>query len=139
LDDAGIERFRIAGIDPPERKLTKKEKRIRIEKPDPTVSGISMMSSTSSRQNRMKRKKAAVVRQCFEKQLRVNPHISGKLTVAIVLKENGRVKEVIIEKNSTENEELGDCVKSRFLNLRFPRTEGGEATIRHNFQLQSGQ
>ena len=136
LDQAGLKQFHDAGLAPPEKKQTKKEKR---DKPAPQVSGMSMASSTATRKNREQKRSAAIVKRCFEKLLRANPSLSGKLRIAITIQEDGRVGSVNIEKNTTGSDELGKCVEKGLLRLRFPKPEAGEVVVRQNFQLQSGR
>jgi len=62
------------------------------------------------------------IRYCYERRLRVNPHLAGRLQVAFTIDGNGRV----IRVNSTGlDPSVGRCVEQVVHIMRFPRPQGG--------------
>lgn len=60
------------------------------------------------------------VRQCYERELKSDPDLSGKVTVSFdIAGGTGAVSATAIVGNTTGNTELGDCIKKVVVRIRF--------------------
>ena len=60
------------------------------------------------------------VRQCYERELKSDPDLGGKVTVSFdIAGGTGNVSGTAIVGNTTGNAELGDCIKKVVLRIRF--------------------
>jgi hypothetical protein len=64
------------------------------------------------------RRKKSQVQYCYEKRLKENPNISGRLVIMVDI-DKGRVTQVRIEANKTGDKEIESCVKSKVKRWRF--------------------
>ena len=63
---------------------------------------------------------------CYERALKRNPGLSGKISVRIEINTVGRVTTVGIESDSIGDPTVTACVKATMKRLRFPPPEGGD-------------
>ena len=59
------------------------------------------------------------IKQCYERQLKGDPDLKGKVTVSFEIDTEGNVSGVGIEENSTGNAELANCIKREIGRIRF--------------------
>jgi hypothetical protein len=59
------------------------------------------------------------VKQCYERQLKKDPDLAGKVTVSFDIDTGGRVNGTAITGNTTGNSELGDCIKKVVARIVF--------------------
>ena len=59
------------------------------------------------------------IKQCYERQLKSDPDLKGKVTVSFEIGTDGNVSGVGIEDNSTGNAELANCIKREVGRIRF--------------------
>jgi TonB family protein len=59
------------------------------------------------------------VKQCYEKELKGNPDLAGKVTVSFDIDTSGNVSGVAIAANTTGNSALADCIKNVVKRIRF--------------------
>lgn len=71
----------------------------------------------------------AAIKRCYDKALITKPSLKGKISVKIVVKEDGTVGNVGFSEDTLRDAEVGKCVKGIIGRLRFPKPEGGPATI----------
>ncbi|MBL8601105.1 MAG: AgmX/PglI C-terminal domain-containing protein [Myxococcales bacterium] len=77
------------------------------------------------------------IRSCYERSLRNNPTLSGRLDVRFTIGESGRISSI----NSSglpAAPEVGTCVEGRIRNLVFPRPEGGSVEFSFPFTFTPG-
>lgn len=72
------------------------------------------------------------IKACYERGLRRDPTISGRLTMVFTIGGGGRVVDAQTS-SSTLPVEIGDCVAGRIRSLRFPPPEGGDVTVSYPF------
>jgi len=65
------------------------------------------------------RAKQAQARYCYERQLKTNPGLAGRLVAAVHIS-GGRVTSVELDENATGDAELGACIASKIRRWRFP-------------------
>lgn len=66
------------------------------------------------------------LRYCYQKQHYLNPALVGDVTVAVDLDPDGTVAGVEIAPLLEGGEDLQQCVRARFMRLRFPATASGD-------------
>jgi outer membrane biosynthesis protein TonB len=90
----------------------------------------------SSVARRIRRKKRAF-QSCYERELKRNPSLKGKLVLEVTVGGNGRVNDVSVDSNGLNNQ-VANCIKSKMRSIRFPKPEGGEeATFTYPFIFAS--
>jgi TonB family protein len=73
------------------------------------------------------------VQDCYEKELKKNPKLGGKITIRFTIGEDGKVSEARTESDSMGNPAVADCILSRLRHWRFPKPEGGNVTVSYPF------
>jgi TonB family protein len=102
---------------------------------------LQEFDSDSRSQNDIKkviRRRLGGIKHCYEKRLKRNPDLKGKIVVRFVIHAGGRVIEVEVVENTTGDRELGQCIAARVKSVRFPPAEGGETSVVYPFILAPG-
>ena len=73
------------------------------------------------------------VKRCYDKALLVNPTLKGKVSVTILINEKGRVESVEISEDTIKDAEVVKCIKGVVSRLRFPKPDGGPASVTFPF------
>lgn len=76
---------------------------------------------------------SAAVKRCYDKALLVNPTLKGKISVTILINEKGRVESVEISEDTVKDAEVAKCIKGVVSRLRFPKPDGGPASVTFPF------
>jgi len=107
---------------------TKKHKGVKVRgkvlTQEPIIEGTLNQNKLIKLINRKRRS----VAYCYERELKKNPGLSGKITVQITIAKNGRVAQTEIEDN-TLTATIGRCMVKRVKRWRFPKPEGDQATV----------
>lgn len=77
---------------------------------------VASVRSTMKRYN-------ARIRACYEKELKSNPDLSGKLTAYWIITTSGSPSDVEVIGNSTGNSGLGACIVREIKRIKFPAPE----------------
>ncbi|MGM0574833.1 MAG: TonB family protein [Myxococcota bacterium] len=83
-----------------------------------------------------RRKRA--IQYCYEKALKVNENVKGKVTIKFTIGPAGRITNVSIVTNSTGDASIGQCIMNKVKTWRFPPPEGGSVTATFPFVLSKG-
>ncbi len=75
----------------------------------------------------------AAIKRCYDKALTSNPQLKGKMSVKIVINQQGRVNSTEIVDDSLHDAEVAKCVKGVIGRLRFPKPADGTATVTFPF------
>ena len=75
----------------------------------------------------------AAIKRCYDKALMSNPQLKGKLSVKIVINQQGRVDSAEIVDDSLHDAEVSKCVRGVISRLRFPKPADGTATVTFPF------
>lgn len=78
------------------------------------------------------------IKACYERALRRNPTLEGRVTIAFTVGGGGRVTSASAS-NDTIGSEVSSCIVSRFQALRFPAPQGGNVTFSYPFFFQPAQ
>lgn len=69
------------------------------------------------------------IRACYEKKLRTNPSLGGKLVITFEIAEQGRVSSAKTKSNTLGDPEVGQCVADRIQAQRFPEPPAGTIAV----------
>jgi outer membrane biosynthesis protein TonB len=69
--------------------------------------------------------RAGSARPCYERALRVNSALQGKLTVSVKVDPQGNVCAASIAQDAIHSPEVSNCVTGMFRSARFPAPSGG--------------
>jgi Ca-activated chloride channel family protein len=88
---------------------------------------------------RVVRRHLAQVRACWEQTLTIDPSLSGRVVLEMVIDEKGRVISATLVENPIGDAALGQCIERAARSWRFPGFPGGSAiSVRYPFTLQPG-
>ena len=84
------------------------------------------------------KKRMKAIKYCYEKALKKNDSIKGKVKIKFTIGTAGRVTAIKVTKNTTKDKGVADCIKGKVKSWRFPKPEGGEVTVSYPFLLDKG-
>jgi TonB family protein len=74
------------------------------------------------------------IKACYERELKRNPTLAGKVTIQFTIEEQGTVSGVKVTENSTGEDAVGQCVANAVQRFRFtPGPDGGSVTFSYPF------
>jgi hypothetical protein len=76
------------------------------------------------------------VRACYERRLKTNSFLEGKLDLNIQIGLTGAVKGVSVNSDTVRDSEMLSCVKQVIRKWNFPKPKGGEVTIAKRFTFR---
>lgn len=79
------------------------------------------------------RKRIGAVKACYEKELKKNPKLEGKIVVQFTINEGGRVEDTTIKSDSIGEAAVGECIMGAIKKWPFARPEGGSVTVAFPF------
>ena len=111
------------------------------EKKEATVrGGVSMQAPEVDSTDVDREKLAAYVRsrkgaiqQCYEKELKRNPSLKGKVVVRFSITPSGRTSDIDIEENTLGNEAVASCIKTTIRGWVFPFKPPSEVPVAYPF------
>ena len=85
--------------------------------------------------------RAGAARPCYERALRVNASLQGKLTVSVRVDPSGNVCSASIKEDAVHSPEVSNCVTGMFRSAKFPPPTGGcmDVNIPLNFTPREGK
>ena len=85
------------------------------------------------------RTRIGAIKACYERALKRNPNLSGKVKVRWTITAAGTVSAVEIEEDSMGDNEVSSCIKGLVSRWRFPAPSGGSVDVVYPFVFQSSQ
>jgi TonB family protein len=79
------------------------------------------------------RARKRMVQDCYERELKRDPGLSGKIEIEFTIDSNGRISEAFVASNRMGSDAVGDCIISRLKRWRFPKPDGGSVTVNFPF------
>lgn len=79
------------------------------------------------------RGRKASIQACYEKELKRNPSLKGKVVVRFTITPQGRASEIDIEENTLGNEAVAACIKTTIRGWVFPFKPGSEVPVAYPF------
>jgi TonB family protein len=83
--------------------------------------------------SRVVRTRKRMVQDCYERELKRDPSLSGKIEIEFTIDESGRVSEAYVSRNQMGSDAVGDCITARIRRWRFPKPDGGSVTVNFPF------
>ena len=87
--------------------------------------------------SRVINRRASRIQQCYERKLKVNPKLAGKVIVNFTIGRAGRVTQAKPVTDSVGSG-VGSCVAQVVKGFRFPRPKGGNVMVNKTFVFDSG-
>jgi TonB family protein len=106
---------------------------VKIKKPSEAF-GTGVLDPNSIAKVVGRRKNA--IKACYEKQLKKNPKLAGKVKIQFTILGSGRVGDVQVLQDSTGEPAVGACIKRNMKRWKFPKPDGGSVTVAFPFVFQ---
>jgi outer membrane biosynthesis protein TonB len=114
------------------------EKRIKVRVGGGTLGGMSGTGKIDKGSvARVFQRRKGAIKYCYEKALKTNPKVSGKVSIRFQIGTAGRITNVTVTANTTGDSSIGACISGKVQSWRFPPAEGGAVTFTHTFILSS--
>ncbi|MBK9758248.1 MAG: AgmX/PglI C-terminal domain-containing protein [Nannocystis sp.] len=132
----GTKGFDVSADGPEVAGLDKKERKISLKSSGADVDGDADKKAVQATiRNRM-----GALQSCYEKALRGNTGLSGKIVYTITISVMGTVTSVQVLDDSLQDEGVKSCTVAKIKGWRFPTTPGAEASSDVTFSVVfSGQ
>ncbi|MCA9519660.1 MAG: energy transducer TonB [Myxococcales bacterium] len=78
------------------------------------------------------RRRLSRIKACYERGLKMNPKLSGKVVVQFTIAESGRVSTASLSDNSVDSS-VGSCILNTIKRMKFGTPEGGSVTFSYPF------
>jgi len=85
------------------------------------------------------RSRIGAVKACYDRALKKNPNLSGKIVVHWTITPAGTVSGVDMETDSVGDPEVATCIKQLISRWRFPAPSGGAVEVSFPFVFQASQ
>ena len=85
------------------------------------------------------RSRLGAIKACYERGLKRNPNLSGKIVIHWTITQAGTVSGVDVEQDTLGDAEVASCIKSLIARWRFPAPSGGSVEVSFPFVFQSSQ
>ncbi|MBN2575129.1 MAG: AgmX/PglI C-terminal domain-containing protein [Deltaproteobacteria bacterium] len=85
------------------------------------------------------RTRIGAIKACYERALKRNPNLSGKIKVRWTITAAGTVSVVEIDEDTMGDAEVVACIKGLVRRWRFPAPSGGSVEVVYPFVFQSSQ
>lgn len=82
------------------------------------------------------KERMALYSRCYERELRRDARLAGKVVIRFVVDKDGSVKHAHLRATSLENSVVESCVVSEILQTRFPKPGGGTVVVSYPFNFQ---
>jgi outer membrane biosynthesis protein TonB len=79
------------------------------------------------------------IKACYERALKRNPGLAGKIAIRWTITGAGTVTGVDVDQDSMGDSEVTNCMKSRIATWRFPAPSGGAVEVSFPFVFQASQ
>ncbi len=79
--------------------------------------------------SRVMRRQLNALRDCYERALKRNRKLAGKLIIRFEILESGRTSNIEFEDTSLNSPDVRECIEKRAKYWRFPRPEGGSVFV----------
>ena len=85
------------------------------------------------------RSRLGAIKACYERALKRNPSLSGKVVVHWTITAAGTVSGIDVESDTMGDSEVASCIKSLVARWRFPAPAGGSVEVSFPFVFQASQ
>lgn len=84
------------------------------------------------------KRRIGAIRTCYEKGLKVNNNLEGKVTIKFTIGEAGRITSIDVIENTTGDSTVAACIVSKVQTWKFSPPEEGSVTFSYPFLLSKG-
>jgi hypothetical protein len=81
----------------------------------------------------------SAIKTCYERALKRNPNLGGKITIHWTITAAGTVQGVDVENDSLGDSEVANCIKGLVARWRFPAPSGGAVEVSYPFVFTAAQ
>jgi len=128
---AGTNGFDVTAAGPEVAGIDKKERKINLKSSGADIDGDADKKAVQATiRNRM-----SALQSCYEKALRANIGLTGKITYTITISVMGTVTAVVVQDDSLQDEGVKTCTVNKIKGWRFPTTAGAEASSDVTFSV----
>jgi outer membrane biosynthesis protein TonB len=85
------------------------------------------------------RTRLGAIKACYERALKRNPTLSGKVVIHWTITQAGTVSGVDVESDTLGDAEVASCIKALVARWRFPAPSGGSVDVSFPFVFQASQ
>lgn len=85
------------------------------------------------------RSRLGAIKACYERALKRNPNLSGKVVIHWTITQAGTVSGVDVEQDTLGDAEVASCIKALVARWRFPAPSGGSVDVSFPFVFQASQ
>jgi hypothetical protein len=85
------------------------------------------------------RSRLGAIKACYERALKRNPTLSGKVVIHWTITAAGTVSGIDVENDTLGDPEVASCIKSLVSRWRFPAPAGGSVDVSFPFVFQASQ
>ena len=79
------------------------------------------------------------IRYCYEKQLKLNPALSGMVLVEFTVSATGRVTKSSTVRTTLNNSSVESCIHGKIMRWVFPKPKGqGKVNVKYPFTFKPG-
>ncbi len=79
------------------------------------------------------RRRSRAIKRCYEKALKADPNLKGKVTVDWIINMRGRVENAEISSDTVHNAAMSQCILKVVRRMRFPKPDGGPVPVSYPF------
>jgi hypothetical protein len=76
------------------------------------------------------------VRTCYERRLKINPLLEGKVDLNITINTKGKASSISVNKDTVRDPQMMSCIKGVIRGWQFPKPEGGKVVIAKQFTFK---
>jgi hypothetical protein len=85
------------------------------------------------------RSRKGAIQACYERALKRNPELGGKLALRFEISTVGKVTKIEAEQDTIGDPEVFSCIKQLMSMWHFPAPQGGAVTVAYPFIFQKTQ
>ncbi len=85
------------------------------------------------------RRGSAAVKYCFEKELQINPSLSGKVVLQWTVNASGKVSKAYVSSTTLKNKKVESCMVRVAKRWRFEEPKGGHCVISYPFTFKGAK
>lgn len=78
------------------------------------------------------------IRFCYDKALKSNPAVAGKLVMKFTVDTAGKTKDVTVADGTISDPDMRSCVTGAFAAMSFPTPDGGEVVVTYPIEFAPG-
>ncbi|MSP74076.1 MAG: TonB family protein [Myxococcales bacterium] len=130
LSDADLQGKAAGGVDSGQKREVEVKGTVKATAPSEAF-GTGVLDNNKISET-VKRRMGAV-KSCYERELKANPTLQGKVVMQFTIEESGRVATVDVKQHTMGDPAVGQCMKNAIAKWRFDRPEGGSVTVSFPF------